>query len=67
MRFFLSIFFLLQNLDYTHNTHFHIDKFIFYTINNILNENIIFFYVFFLYYESKKLECQEKKIQRINY
>ena len=32
--FFSSLLFLLQNLDYTHNTHFHICKFIFYAINN---------------------------------
>ena len=57
--FFSSLLFLLQNLDYTHNTHFHMCKFIFYAINNVLNENIIIFY-FFYYFESKKLECQEK-------
>ena len=32
------------NIDYTHNTHFHMYKFIFYAINNVLNENIIIFY-----------------------
>ena len=32
--FFSSLLFLLQNLDYTHNTHFHICKYIFYAINN---------------------------------
>ena len=32
MSFFPSLLFLLQNLDYTHNTHFHMCKFIFYTI-----------------------------------
>ena len=44
MSFFSSLLFLLQNLDYTHNTHFYICKFIFYAINNVLNENIIIFY-----------------------
>ena len=39
-----SLLFLLQNLDYTHDTHFHIDKFIIYAIINVLNENIIIFY-----------------------
>ena len=33
-------------------------KFIFYTINNVLNENRIIFYHY--YYKSKKLEWQEK-------
>ena len=32
--FFPSLLFLLQNLDHTHNTHFHICKYIFYAINN---------------------------------
>ena len=41
---FSSLIFFLQNLDYTHDTHFHIDKFIIYAINNVLNENIIIFY-----------------------
>ena len=41
---FSPILFHLQNLDYTHNTHFHMCKIIFYSINNVLNENIIFFY-----------------------
>ena len=44
MSFFPSLLFLLQNLDYTHNTHFHMCKFIFYAINNVLNENIIILY-----------------------
>ena len=38
-------------------------KFIFYTINNVLNENIIIFYHY--YYESKKLEWQEKIYKKI--
>ena len=38
-------------------------KFIFYAINNVLNENIIIFYFFYYYFESKKLECQEKIIR----
>ena len=63
MSLFSSLLFFLQNLDYTHNIHFHIDKFIFYAINNVLDENVIIFYFFYDYYESKKLECQEK-IQR---
>ena len=41
--FFSSILFLLQNLDYIHYTHFHMCKFNFYAINNVLNENIIIF------------------------
>ena len=32
--FFSSLLFLLQNLDYTHNSHFHICKYILYAINN---------------------------------
>ena len=42
--FFSSFLFLLQNLDYTRNTYFHMCKFIFYAINTILKENIIIFY-----------------------
>ena len=41
MSFFSSPLFLLQNLDYTRNTYFHIDKFIFYAINDVLHENMI--------------------------
>ena len=39
-------------------------KFIFYAINNVLNENIIIFYFFYYYFESKKLECQKKNIKK---
>ena len=60
MSIFSSLLFLLQNLDYTYNTYFHIDKFIFYAINNVLNENMIIFLFCYYYFESKKLECQEK-------
>ena len=78
MSFFIFIFsslhFLLQNLGYTHNTQFHIEKIILYAINNVLNENIIiilFCYCccccccYYYYYESKKLECQVKIYRKI--
>ena len=41
MSIFSSLLFFLQNLDYTRNTYFHIDKFIFYAINDVLHENMI--------------------------
>lgn len=62
--FFSSILFLLQNLDYTHNTHFHMCKFIFYAINNILNENIIIFY-FVIIILSLKSQNAKKNIKKI--
>ena len=40
-------------------------KYIFYAINNVLNENIIIFYHY--YYKSKKLEWQEKIKKKKNY
>ena len=60
MSFFSSILFLLQNLDYMHNTHFHIDKFIFYAINNVFNENVIIFY-FVIIIMSLKARMPRKK------
>ena len=45
----------------THLTlHFHSSKFIFYAMNNVLNENIIIFLFCYNCYKSKKLECQEE-------
>ena len=38
-------------------------KFIFYAINNVLNENIIILLFYYYYFQSKKLECQEKIIR----
>ena len=62
MSFFSSLFFLLQNLDYTHNTHFHMCKFIFYAINNVLNENIIIYFYFFISIMSLKSQNAKKKL-----
>ena len=51
---------LRYNTIYTiHTFYFNIYKFIFYTMNKILVENIITFYFFHYCYKSKKLECQE--------
>ena len=55
------LLFLLQNLNYIHNTHFHMCKFIFYAINNVIKWRYNYLLFFYYYYESKKLECQEKK------
>ena len=65
--FFSSLLFLLQNLDYTRNTHFHMCKFIFYAINNVLNENIIIFYfvviILSLKSQNAKKKYKEKSIR----
>ena len=37
--------------------HNHICKFLFYIMNNVLNNNIFTFYFCYYYYKSKKLEC----------
>ena len=36
-------------------------KFIFYAINNVIKWRYNYFLFCYYYYESKKLECQEKK------
>ena len=56
---FFPIFFL-QNLDYTLTLHFYIYKFLFYTMNMVLTDNIIIFYFCHYCYKSKKLECQDE-------
>ena len=58
--FFSSLLFLLQNLDYTRNTHFHMCKFIFYAINNVLNENIIIFYFVIIILSLKGQNAKKK-------
>ena len=63
--FFSSLLFLLQNLDYTRNTHFHMCKFIFYAINNVLNENIIIFYFVVIILSLKSQNAKKKYKEKI--
>ena len=52
-------FFLVQNL-YTFTLHFHIYKFLYYTMNKVLIDNIIIFYFSHYCYKFKKPKCQEE-------
>ena len=53
------------NLDYPHNTHFHMQKFIFYAINNVLNENIIIFNFVIIILSLKSQNFKKKYKQKI--
>ena len=53
------------NLDYPHNTHFHMQKFIFYAINNVLNENIIIFNFVIIILSLKSQNFKKKYKEKI--
>ena len=63
--FFFLPFFLLQNLDYTYNTHFRMCKFIFHAINNVLNENIIIFCFVIIILSLKGQNAKKKYKEKI--
>ena len=70
MRFSFSLLTFSNKLWITHLTLYsHICKFIFYTMNKVLDDNTIIFYFCYHSYNSKKLECQEeikKKVIKLN-
>ena len=53
------------NLDYPLNTDFHMQKFIFYVINNVLNENIIIFNFVIIILSLKSQNFKKKYKEKI--